>query len=276
VSINLRADYPRLEWDEENQLIIQAKQGSQYARDRLVECYMPFLIKMCFSFKPRDMLAEDFLGDAVIGFLKAIDTCKVNHPCRLSTYAKFKVSKAILRSQFQKRTINVPEMKRSRVRKLRQAEVRLFVDKGCVTIKALSKMTGFSTDEVKRLQHAQQFIDDLLSLDTETDTETSYLDLIPDNISEMGYERVNIQVDLEYFLSHLSKRERFIIERRSGIPKEMTNAEIGKIINLSEGRVGVAFNKAMRKMQRLARYLQGTPEQVQKAVNFPQVVMQGL
>ena len=276
MSINLRADYPRLERDEENQLIIQAKQGSQYARDRLVECYMPFLIKMCFSFKPRDMLAEDFIGDAVIGFLKAIDTCKVNHPCRLSTYAKFKVSKAILRSQFQKRTINVPEVKRSRVRKLRQAEVRLFVDKGCVTIKALSKMTGFSIDEVKRLQRAQQFIDDLLSLDTETDTETSYLELIPDTTSEMGYERVNIQVDLEYFLSYLSRRERFIVERRSGIPKEMTNAEIGKIINLSEGRVGMTFNKAMRKMQRLARYLQGTPEQVQKAINFPQVVMQGL
>jgi len=276
VSINLRADYPRLERDEENQLIIQAKQGSQYARDRLVECYMPFLIKMCFSFKPRDMLAEDFIGDAVIGFLKAIDTCKVNHPCRLSTYAKFKVSKAILRSQFQKRTINVPEVKRSRVRKLRQAEVRLFVDKGCVTIKALSKMTGFSIDEVKRLQRAEQFIDDLLSLDTETDTETSYLDLIPDTTSEMGYERVNIQVDLDYFLSHLSKRERFIVERRSSIPKEMTNAEIGKVINLSEGRVGMTFNKAMRKMQRLARYLQGTPEQVQKAINFPQVVMQGL
>lgn len=276
MSINLRADYPRLERDEENLLIIQAKQGSQYARDRLVECYMPFLIKMCFSFKPRDMLAEDFLGDAVIGFLKAIDTCKVNHPCRLSTYAKFKVSKAILRSEFQKRTINVPEAKRSRVRKLRQAEVRLFVDKGCVTIKALSKMTGFSIDEVKRLQHAQQFIDDLLSLDTETDTETAYYDLIPDNTSEMGYERVNIQVDLDYFLSHLSKRERFIVERRSGIPKEMTNAEIGKVINLSEGRVGMTFNKAMRKMQRLARYLQGTPRQVQKAINFPQVVMQGL
>ena len=276
MSINLRADYPRLERDEENLLIIQAKQGSQYARDRLVECYMPFLIKMCFSFKPRDMLAEDFIGDAVIGFLKAIDTCKVNHPCRLSTYAKFKVSKAILRSEFQKRTINVPQVKRSRVRKLRQAEVRLFVDKGCVTIKALSKMTGFSIDEVKRLQHAQQFIDDLLSLDTETDTETAYLDLIPDNTSEMGYERVNIQVDLEYFLSHLSKRERFIVERRSGIPKEMTNAEIGKVINLSEGRVGMTFNKAMRKMQRLAKYLQGTPRQVQKAINFPQVVMQGL
>ena len=276
MSINLRADYPRLERDEENVLIIQAKKGSQYARDRLVECYMPFLIKMCFSFKPRDMLAEDFLGDAVIGFLKAIDTCKVNHPCRLSTYAKFKVSKAIMRSEFQKRTINVPEVKRSRVRKLRQAEVRLFVDKGCVTIKALSKMTGFSIDEVKRLQHAQQFIDDLLSLDTETDTETSYLDLIPDTTSEMGYERVNIQVDLDYFLSHLSKRERFIVERRSSIPKEMTNAEIGKVINLSEGRVGMTFNKAMRKMQRLARYLQGTPEQVQKAINFPQVVMQGL
>ncbi len=276
MSINLRANYPRLERDEENLLIIQAKQGSQYARDRLVECYMPFLIKMCFSFKPRDMLAEDFIGDAVIGFLKAIDTCKVNHPCRLSTYAKFKVSKAIMRSEFQKRTINVPEVKRSRVRKLRQAEVRLFVDKGCVTIKALSKMTGFSIDEVKRLQRAQQFIDDLLSLDTETDTETSYLELIPDTTSEMGYERVNIQVDLEYFLSYLSRRERFIVERRSGIPKEMTNAEIGKIINLSEGRVGMTFNKAMRKMQRLARYLQGTPEQVQKAINFPQVVMQGL
>ncbi|MYF98032.1 hypothetical protein F4212_02685 [Candidatus Poribacteria bacterium] len=109
MSINLRANYPRLSRDEENQLIIQAKQGSQYARDRLVECYMPFLIKMCFRFKPRDMFVEDFIGDAVIGFLKAIDTCKVNHPCRISTYAKFTVSKAVLRSEFQKRTINVPE-----------------------------------------------------------------------------------------------------------------------------------------------------------------------
>lgn len=276
MSINLRTNYPRLERDEENALLIQAKQGSQYARDRLVECYMPFLIKMCFSFKPRDMQVEDFIGDAVIGFLKAIDTCKVNHPCRLSTYAKFKVSKAVLRSEFQKRTISVPEEKRRRVRKLREAEVRLFADKGCVTIEALAKMTGFSRDEVKRLQHAEQFIGDLLSLDTESDTETAYLDLIPDITSQDVFERVNIQVDLEYFLSHLSKQERFIVERRSGIPKEMTNAEIGKIVNLHEGRVGVAFNKAMRKMQRLAKYLQGTPEQVQKAINFPQVVMQGI
>ena len=276
MSINLRADYPRLSRKEENQLLIQAKQGSQYARDRLVECYMPFLIKMCFTFKPRDMFAEDFIGDAVIGFLKAIDTCKVNHPCRLSTFARFPVSKAIMRSEFQKRTINVPEVKRSRVRKLREAEVRLFVDKGCVTIKALSKMTGFSTDEVKRLQHAEQFVDDLLSLDTETETETTYYHFIPDTSAEDAFENVNIEIDLDYFLSHLSKRERFIVKRRSGIPKEMTNREIGKIINLSEGRVGMTFTKAMRKMQRLAEYLQGTPEQVQKAINFPQVVMQGM
>ena len=276
MSINLRANYPRLSRDEENQLLIQAKQGSQYARDRLVECYMPFLIKMCYRFKPQDMLAEDFIGDAVIGFLKAIDTCSVNHPCRISTYARFTVRKAILRSEFQKRTINVPEKKRSRVRKLRQAEVRLFVDKGCVTIQALAQMTGFSIDEVKRLRHAEQFIDDLLSLDTATDTETAYLDFIPDPTSEDAYERVNVQVDLEYFLSHLSKRERFIVERRSGIPKEMTCAEIGKVVNMSTTRVSVAFTEAMRKMQRLAKYLQGTPEQVQKAINFPQVVMQGM
>ncbi|MYF98312.1 hypothetical protein F4212_04140, partial [Candidatus Poribacteria bacterium] len=88
--------------------------------------------------------------------------------------------------------------------------------------------------------------------------------------------RVNVQVDLEYFLSHLSKRERFIVERRSGIPKEMTCAEIGKVINMSTTRVSVTFTKAMRKMQRLAKHLQGTPKQVQKAINFPQVVMQGV
>ena len=278
MSINLKADYPRLARDEEKTLLIQAKQGSQYARDRLVECYMPFLIKMCYRFKPRDMHAEDFLGDAVIGFLKAIDACQADHPCRISTFARLRVKGEIMYSQFYKRTVGIPYRARSQIREVQDAEVWLFSEKGCATIKGISKRTGYSMKEVEMLRTASQFVGDLLSLDsTFVDSDMTYYDIVvSDPSAESEYEQVNIQVDLEYFLSKLSKRDRFIVERRSGIPKEMTNREIARILNLSKNRVGLLFNEAMRKMQRLAEHLQGTPEQVQKAINFPQVVMQGL
>lgn len=118
-------DYEFISRDEERDLLIQAKQGDVTARNRLIESHMPFLIKMCQVYKPMDMDAETFIGDAVIGFTKAIETCKVNHACRFSTYAKFRVSKHILRSDFYKRTIGIPYVKRSRYRKLQAAEVNL-------------------------------------------------------------------------------------------------------------------------------------------------------
>ena len=267
-------DYDFISRDEERDLLIQAKQGCLTARDRLIVSHMPFLIKMCYRFKPMDMDAEDFIGDAVIGFIKAIETCKVNHPCRFSTYARFRVSKHILKSDFYKRTIGIPYVKRSRYRKLQEAEVRLFVNKGCVMIDTLADMTGFSKDEVKRLQRCEQFVCDLLSLESTSDVSgEAFINLLPAENTDTYYEGVNIQIDLEYFLSKITHRERFVVERRSGIPVELNNKQISRHLGVSETTVSKIYKQAMHKLQNLAKALQGTPQQVRKAMEFPQVAM---
>lgn len=263
--------------DEEQRLMVEAKEGSEYARHRLVTSHIRFLLKMCYRLKPSHLHAEDLLGDAVIGFLHAIDKCNPYHSARLTSYAYYRVRTAILRSQFFKKTITVPSKLRSRCLKVQRAEVRLFVDKGVVTVKNIAKVTGFSESEVKRLRRCEEFLSDLLPLDTLVeDCDISYVDLVADARSECEYERVNIEIDLEYFLSKLTDRERLIVERRFGIPYEMSNKQLAKQLRLTIQNASRIFNQAMQKMQRLASALQGSPDEVQKAINFPQIVMQGI
>lgn len=263
--------------DEEQRLLTEAQKGSEYARHRLVTSHIRFLLNMCYRYKPKDFDAEDLLGDAVIGFLQAIDKCDPTHSARLSTYAFYRVRSAILKSQFFKRTITLPSNLRSRCLKVQRAEVFLFVDKGVVTVKNIAKVTGFSEAEVNRLRRCEDFLSDLLSLDRPVDDcDVSYVNLVADARSECEYERVNIEIDLEYFLSKLTDRERLIVERRFGIPYEVSNNQLAKQMRLSVQNASRIFNQAMKKMQRLAAALQGDPDEVQKAINFPQIVMQGV
>lgn len=244
-----QVDIEFLSKEKEKALLIKAKDGCIDSRNQLLESHIPFMLKMCHRFKPLDMDAELFMSDAVEGFIKAIETCKPNHPCRLSTWARFRVSRHILRSEFHKRTIGIPYGVRYSYRKLQEAKMLLFVDKGCVLIDTLAKTSEFTESEILRLERCQQFTFDLLSLDNDD----GYIDIIADD-SDFT-EMVCLQLDAEHFLSRLNNRERYIVSRKYGIDEELTFTEIGKRLGITGTQVSKIFKRAMRKLRDYAQRL---------------------
>lgn len=257
-----RKDIKPITLAEEKALLLESQAGSQDARDRLVESHIPFLRSMCFRYKPIGADAENFFGDAVIGFLKAIDKADPSRSERLAAYARWSVRCEITGSDFYHQMIKVPETKRVQVWKLKQARALLHEERKAVTVANLMQVMDLSEAKVLEALHDERFCNNLLSLDSPIPDKTClfYMDTV--GYYDPEYERVNISTDAEYFLSTLSARERFIIERRFGIPVEMTESEIGDQLDITVYAVKWIFKEAMTKLQCLAEALQQTHIQV--------------
>lgn len=267
----------QLTLDDENELLSQAKQGNLHARNELITSHVPFLLNMSQRFKPYHLDAEDMFGDAVIGFIDAIDKAKLPSFQRFTHQAYNPVRDALLLSDSHMTTVNLPYHTRRRCRKVQQAELRLFVDTGKVTISQVANEIGWSDKAVELSKQHEQFMSVLSSLDSvDVETGTAYIERVVCPSSNDGFDRIMVETDLEYFLSKLSKQERYVVERRSGIPTEMNNSELAAILKTSKASVSRMYTGAMQKMQTLAKALQGTAEQIRMATQYPEVVMAGI
>ena len=259
---------------EELRLLKKAKNGSVYARNRLIECNINFLLYLCSKYKPHGHEASELIADAIFGFVQAIDKCDLNRSKSFKRLVFHRVRGAILNSDLYNKTVSVPAHTRWRCHKMKVAETKLFRDKNIVSITSLANVTGHSEHQIQKFKRYEWFLSEMVSLDAQVseDNDMTYFDTVADE-SICEYEKVNIMADLDYFLSKLSDNERFIVERRYGIPYHMTMPELSKKLGLSETRMYQIFNEAMRKMKRLAEALQN-PNEVQKAINFPHLIMQ--
>lgn len=265
--LSLTVDRQRLSHQRELELLYAAQEhDDQSARDELIFSHTAFLRwmykKYCCGKNP-----EDFFGDAVIGFCMAIDKTDRTSPYRLVTYSYKFVRKQIIRSEFHNHGEHIGQTYKTResLYKLNTARVELQRDQKQVTIETLSEQTQFSFDKQESL-----------SLDAEVcETGDTFAEMIADETSTDPYEKINIKVDVAYFLSHLSERERYIVERRFGIPMHLTNVQISKNLGMRPPAASKMYKTAMQKLQRLAQALSGTPEQIQAAIQTPDVVMAG-
>ncbi|MCG9133150.1 sigma-70 family RNA polymerase sigma factor [Candidatus Poribacteria bacterium] len=264
---------PFLSKDKEDLLVMKAHQGDYEARNKLILSHSKFLISLCNMYAMRAK-PDDLFGDAVIGFNEAIDKYKIG-AARIARFAHKYVMRTIIQCDFNKHLLTMGTTTDYRRWKVKQAEVKLYTDNKQASITTLSEMTDLSVAQVSSMLNIQDEIDSLDDPVTDHSHENNmtYLDFVKDENSENGYEEVNIRVDLEFFLSHLSHQERFIVERRHGIPVEMTNGELGKRLGLTMRQVSKIFNQSMRKLQNLANTIKGTPEDIRMVVVNPGAVM---
>ena len=276
--LSLKVDQQRLSHKRELALLYAAQEhDDQSARDELIFSHTAFLRWMCKKYcVGKD--PDDFFGDAVIGFCLAIDKTDRTSPYRLVTYSYKFVRKQIIRSEFHNHGEYIGQTYKTResLYKLDTARVKLQREQKQVTIETLSEQTAFSFDKVAKLLQFESEVSQSLSLDAEVgETGDTFAGMIGDGTSTDAYEKINIKVDVDYFLSHLSERERYVVERRFGIPIQLNNVQISKNLGVSSCFVSRLYTKAMQKLQRLAQALSGTPEQIQAAIQTPDLVMSG-
>ena len=277
--LSLKVNQKRLSHKRELALLNAAQEhGDQSARDELILSHTGFLRWMCRKYC-LGKNPDDFFGDAVIGFCDAIENRDRTRAARLITYAYHCVKRNILRSDFHNHgeCVGRKYTHREELRRLNVARVKLERERKQVSIETLSAQTHFSFSKVANLLHFERGVQMSVSLDADVycEDDSTFHEVIADERAAQAYEKINIKVDVDYFLSHLSACERYVVERRYGIPIKQTYVQIGKNLGLSQSSVSLMFSGAMEKLQRLASALQGTPEQIQDAIHAPKMVMSG-
>ena len=265
---------------EEQALLYQAQAGDENARDRLIMLNLRLVYSIAQKYANSELLvsADDLMGDGVIGLTRAITGYDPNFGTRLSTYAVLAIHHAIARSNFLDGTIRLPEHIRNNVRAVNRAKAMLAKEGQSISVETISELSEIEPERVDKLLHLEDDVIHVMSLDEKVSTEEdalSVIDTVADDRLEKAYHEVEIDVDLDYFLSKLYFDERFLIERSYGIPIEMTNREIAKAIGCHYNDITKKRRKVMKMLKRLVCALKGSVVEQKEAIENPQFVMRG-
>ena len=266
---------------EEQSLLRQAQAGDELALEKLILCNLKlvnFIVQKYAKSKPH-VSADDLMADGIIGLHRAISGYDESFGTRLSTYAALWIHQKVQRSKFLQSTIRLPEGVYYKLTAINRAKSELLKQDRPVSVEAISEMTGISPEKVERLKHLDSDMIHVTSLDAQISKEEgntfTLLDTVADENAENGYIQVELEADLEFFLSKLDDHERFVVERSYGIPIEMTQKEIAETLGYIQDHIRIMLADAMAKLKRLGRALRGSASEQKLALENPQLVMAG-
>lgn len=252
-------NYPRLTFEEEQELSIKALEGNQFAINKLVECNLLLVVSIAKRYNGYGLPLLDLIQEGNIGLIKAAKAYDGTKGFRFSTYATYWIRQAISRALGdQSRTIRIP------------ANIIDLLSKVKKTFAILShslnrdpteqEIADYLDIKIEKVQTVMDISQVVTSLDTpvDEDGETSMGDLIADRSTENPVanmiKEANRQIVVN-ILNTLNSREAEILKMRFGIDAEkaMTLEEVGDHYGLSKERIRQIENKAIRKLRHPAR-----------------------
>ncbi len=266
---------------EEQSLLRQAQAGDELALEKLILCNLKLvnsIVQKYAKLNPH-VSADDLMADGIVGLHRAISKYDESFGTRLSTYAVLWIHDSVKRSKFLHSMIRVPEYVRQEVWAIKRAKRELLRQECPVSVEAISEMTQISPERIEQLKHLESDVINVMSLDKHIGKEEresrTLMDIVVDENAENGYIQVELEGDLEFFLSKLDEHERFVVERSYGIPIEMTPKEIAKALGYRYKDICRMLADAMAKLKRLGRALRGSASEQKLALEDPQLVMTG-
>lgn len=248
-------NHPRLTFEEEQALSVQALNGEKAAIDKLVESNLLLVVSIAKKYYGCGLPLLDLIQEGNIGLMTAAKKYDGTKGFRFSTYATYWIRQAISRALGDNsRTIRLPANMVDLLNKVKKASSEL-----AQTLDRRPRDTEIAeylNVEVDKIQAVLDIAQVTTSLDTpiDEDGEVSMGDLIADsNSNDIDKELIleaNQQI-VNNVLNTLSNREAEIIRMRFGINqvKPMTLEEIGGHYNLSRERIRQIETKALRKLR---------------------------
>lgn len=264
--------------NEEHALLYQAHDGDDNAREKLILLNLRLVRAIAMQYENTELgvEADDLIADGVFGLCKAISKYDFTFGTRLSTYATLWIHQSVARSSFLQGIVRLPEHVQSEVRAINQSKAELARDNKSISVEAISELSEIDPERVDKLLHLESDVLYVMSLDEKVSDERNALSLmetIVDEGAEDVYQEVELKVDLDFFLSKLYPEERFIVERSYGIPIEMNNREIAKVIGCHYNAITGKRREIMEMLKRLGKALRGSVSEQKQAIEDPQSVM---
>jgi RNA polymerase primary sigma factor len=246
------------------QLIPQAQNGNEYARNRLIEMYLRVVIKQALAYSKRFGLPlEDTIQDGILGIIKAIDKFTLSEHQSFSTYAPWWIGQSIAR----RRWLVVNPMYFPFHVKETLFQIQEYVNdhicEECINLEnapcrnlssQISKKYGLPVATVDSyILHLNQwqYLEDI-GIENEIFSDCGIM-------SEQLFEIANDAEMLERTMTTLSKlkrREREVILMRCGFGEDhpLTLEETGQVFGVTRERVRQIESTAFRKLRAKLRY----------------------
>jgi RNA polymerase primary sigma factor len=243
---------------EVDRLAAAAKAGDAAAREQLIQCLLPLLVRIARGYRIEGLDFADLVQEAALGLLRALERYEPERGTPFTAYALWWVRQSLqeLRSDFM-RPLRLPPRALRQLAELKSEHSRFWAAESREpTLGELADRTGIERDQVDALVRADAGARLLSDPVGGPEGEVGVLgDMIEDPLSSDVYEELLDSIagsQVRELLSRLSEREREIVDARFGFgvhePERLV--DIGGRLGLSTERVRQLEERALSKLRR--------------------------
>ena len=233
--------------DETLSLLKAAKEGDDKARKKLMEDNLRLVWSVARRFMNRGQELEDLFQIGCIGLLKAIDHFDIERPVKLSTYAVPLIMGEIKRFLRDDGMIKVSRTMKENAYKIGIAQKYIQHQYGRdATIEEIAATTELTVEEVTMAVEANSFVDSIDRMMYEQEGDGVALSERLHDEKSMQTETEN-RIYIEHMLQRLEELERKVITYR--YYEDKTQADIGKLLGISQVQVSRLEKRALKKMR---------------------------
>lgn len=252
---------PLLTANQEEELTKLVQQGSEAARQRLIESNMRLVINIAKTYRNKSIPLEDLIQEGAIGLMQAAQRFDPSRGFRFSTYATHWIRQAIGRAIDNKsKAIRLPAHVSQWLRKIERERMRLVKEMGVdPTSDQLAAALGIPAKKLIALIQSSQ---EMLSLDMSVGDSSGMTlgGLLRDTCNKDPEEMVlseEMLNELQRILSELNEREQRVMRLRFQLDDVAVDPafqeEIAKEMKLSRERVRQIEVQAIKKLRALAQ-----------------------
>jgi RNA polymerase primary sigma factor len=243
----------------------EAVAAGQSARAQLIHSNLRLVVSIARRYQGHGLSLLDLIQEGSLGLMRAVDKFDPSRGLKFSTYATYWIRQSVGRAIADHgRTVRLPVHLGERLLQVSRARQKLVqtLDRD-PTHDEVARELGLTPEQVVRAEQAAMTP---YSLDEPQNDE--YQNALADTLSDTNeptpLEQVSEQLlrdDLNEAMSHLTGRERCILELRYGLHGRhpLTLEQIGKTLSLTRERVRQLENEALKKLRSplLGRRLHG-------------------
>ncbi|NLL80564.1 MAG: RNA polymerase sporulation sigma factor, SigF/SigG family [Clostridiales bacterium] len=235
--------------EEVSVLIAKAQEGSQEARELLVEKNLGLVHHIVKRFLGRGYDAEDLFQIGSIGLIKSIDKFDLSYDVKFSTYAVPMITGEIKRFLRDDGMVKVSRTIKENGWRIRQAQEKIAGEKGRdATLSEIEKETGIEKEDIVLALEAGAEVESIHRPVYQPDGSEVYLvDRLPEKRNDN--EVLLNHLVLEKLLNELDERERRLICLRYF--EDKTQTEVAKQMGITQVQVSRLEKKILLRMRSL-------------------------